>query len=110
MQGIDVHGTDHEGPRGVWLRGEAPKELVLSDGSRLRLEPAELGKIEWQRRDDVSGMVEALTVPDAERLAGDFADYVDVRTRAEAEWLRAVSDWCTSEASRLERELSRARA
>jgi hypothetical protein len=39
-------------------------------------------------------------------LAGDeFDHYVRVRTRAEAEWLRAVSDWYRDQADRLQREL-----
>jgi hypothetical protein len=104
-----TYRTDH-GPRGAWLRGETPKELVLSDGSRLRLEPAEDGRVEWRLSDELRDRNEALTVGAAERLAGDFAGYVGTRTRAEAEWLRAVSDWCTAEASRLELELSSAAA
>jgi hypothetical protein len=96
--------------RGVWLRGETPKELVLSDGSRLRLEPAEEGRVEWHLCDELRERDETVSLVDAERMAGEFADYVEIRTRAEAEWLRAVSDWCTSEASRLETELSRVRA
>jgi hypothetical protein len=107
LQGIDVHGVDRDGVRGVWVRGETPKELVLSDGTRLRLEPAERGRVEWRRHDEVDGHTVALSTTDAEQLAGDFAGYVTVRTRAEAEWLRAVSDWCTTEADRLESELSR---
>ena len=105
-QGVDVHGTEYEGPRGVWLRGETPKELVLSDGSRLRMEPAEEGRVQWHLCDELRGRDETVSLLDAERMAGDYAGYVEVRTRAEAEWLRAVSDWCTSEASRLEAELS----
>lgn len=108
LQGVDVHGVDHDRPRGVWLRGETPKELVLSDGSRLRLEPAEEGRVQWHLRDELHDRDEMVSLIDAERLAGDFAGYVDVRTRAEAEWLRAVSDWCTTEAERLEAELSTA--
>jgi hypothetical protein len=97
--------------QGVWLRGEEPKELVLSDGSRLRLEPAEEGRVQWQLRDELRERERTLSFGDASRLAGEFAPYVEVRTRAEAEWLRAVSDWCTTEAGRLESELaSRARA
>ena len=96
--------------RGVWLRGETPQELVLSDGSRLRLEAAEEGRVEWRRHDELRGRQEAVSVLDAERLAGDFAGYVETRTRAESEWLRAVSDWCSIEASRLEGELTASRA
>ena len=105
LQGVDGSGLA-DGPRGVWLRGETPKELVLSDGSRLRLAPAEEGRVEWHRFDELRERDDSVSVLDAERLAGEFACYVDVRTRAEAEWLRAVSDWCTAEASRLEGELS----
>ena len=93
--------------RGVWVRGETPKELVLSDGSRLRLEPAELGRVEWRRTDELHGGEERISTARARELAGEeFADYVGVRTRAEAEWLRAVADWCSVEATRLERELA----
>ena len=99
--------TDHE-IRGVWTRGAEPKELVLSDGSRLLLE-SELsgdGEVAWRRtdgRDETGGPV---SVPEARSLAGeDYEGYVTVRTRAEAEWLRAIAEWCRVEASRLERGL-----
>ena len=114
VQGFDVHGTGRADVRGLWVRGETPKELVLSDGTRLRLEPAEQGNVQWRRRDEVEGRTEAVSTATALELAGDYyGDYVRVRTRAEAEWLRAVSDWCTGEAERLDEELSgasRARA
>lgn len=99
--------------RGVWTRGEDPKELVLSDGSRLALEPDDQagGKLAWRRshgRDETEGSVSAA---DARALAGEeFSGYVGVRTRSEAEWLRAVADWCRGEATRLEGELQGARA
>ena len=109
LQAVDVHGTDHDGARGVWVRGETPKELVLSDGTRLRLEPAEQGRVEWRRRDEVQGRAQPISASEALELAGDFDRYVVVRTRAEAEWLRAVSDWCTTEADRLDSELAGAR-
>ena len=111
LQGVDGRPM-YDGPRGVWLRGETPKELVLSDGSRLRLEPAEEGRVEWHLCDELRERDETVSLLDAERLAGEFAGYVEIRTRAEAEWLRAVSDWCNAEAGRLEGELraSRARA
>ena len=96
--------------QGVWLRGQTPKELVLSDGSRLRLQAAEEGQVGWRRVDELRDRDAEVTVTDATRLAGNFAGYVDVRTRAEAQWLRAVSDWCDGEASRLEGELSASRA
>jgi hypothetical protein len=93
--------------RGVWVRGDTPKELVLSDGSRLRLQPAELGRVEWMRTDELRGGEERMSTVRARELAGaEYADYVTVRTRAEAEWLRAVAEWCGGEATRLEGELA----
>jgi hypothetical protein len=100
--------TDHD-IRGVWTRGADPKELVLSDGSRLVLEPALAadGDVAWHRtdgRDETDGPV---SLPEALELAGEhYAGYVEVRTRAEAAWLRAIADWCGAEASRLDRELT----
>ena len=91
--------------RGVWTRGSDPQELVLSDGSRLRLEAevASSGDDAWRRtdgRDETSGPV---SVPEAFELAGEtYSDYVAVRTRAEVEWLREVAAWCRAEAARLE--------
>ncbi len=96
---------------GVWTRGADPKELVLSDGSRLLLESgmASDGEVAWRRtdgRDETQGNV---SVPEAVELAGDaYAGYVAVRTRAEAEWLKAIAEWCGQEASRLERGLAHA--
>ena len=94
--------------RGLWTRGTEPKELVLSDGSRLALRPAEEGRARWERRgrgDDA----DSVSVDEAVRMAGhDFAGYVAVRTRSEAEWLRSISDWCRGEAERLDRELAAA--
>ena len=96
--------------RGTRLRGDAPKRLQLSDGSRLMLdgEPADQDRIEWhrlgRRRSNVS-------VSEAVDLAGDeFADYVSVRTRAEVEWLRTMSDWYREQAIRLQAQLAEARA
>jgi hypothetical protein len=103
--------TDGHDIRGVWTRGSDPQELVLSDGSRLLLETGLGGEGEaaWRRtdgRDETEGRV---SVPEAFELAGDaYTDYVAVRTRAEAEWLRAVAEWCGTEAGRLERGLSHA--
>jgi hypothetical protein len=102
-------GLDHDGARGAWLRGEEPQELVLSDGTRLRLEPAEQGRVEWRRHDGLEDRARRISTGEASELAGEFAGYVAVRTRAEAAWLRAVADWCGTEASRLERELAAAR-
>jgi hypothetical protein len=93
--------------RGVWTRGAEPKELVLSDGSRLVLQPADRGQVLWRRTEAHDGDGGTLSVDEALDLAGDeFADYVTVRTRAEAEWLRAVADWCGHEAERLDHELA----
>lgn len=99
--------------RGVWTRGTDPQELVLSDGSRLLLETGLGGDGEagWHRtdgRDETAGHV---SVPEAFELAGDaYNDYVSVRTRAEAEWLRAIAEWCRAEAGRLETGLTHAAA
>lgn len=101
----DVY-TDAGELRGVWTRGAEPKELVLSDGSRLVLQPAERGRVLWRRTECRDGEDGPLSVGEALDLAGDeFAGYVTVRTRAEAEWLRAVADWCGREAEHLDAEL-----
>jgi len=109
--------TDEHDIRGVWTRGSEPKELVLSDGSRLTLgadgadgaDGAAGGGVNWQRsdgRDETSGTV---SVPKALELAGDhYSPYIRVRTRAEAEWLRSVADWCSAEATRLDQDLAAA--
>jgi hypothetical protein len=93
--------------RGVWTRGAEPKELVLSDGSRLALAPAEQGRVRWRRtggRDEAAGTV---SVDEALELAGEeFAGYVAVRTRSEAEWMRTVAEWFGEQAERLESELA----
>lgn len=102
--------TDHE-IRGVWTRGADPKELVLSDGSRLLLEPALAadGEVAWRRTDGRDDTESRVSVPKAMELAGDaYSGYVSVRTRAEAEWLRAIATWCGDEASRLESGLAAA--
>jgi hypothetical protein len=102
----DTRGVDFQAARGAWLRGEAPQELVLSDGTRLRLEPAEDGRVGWRRLDELEGRTRQVSTGEASELAGEFDAYVTVRTRAEAAWLRAVADWCGGEAERLERELA----
>ena len=102
----EPRGLDYDDVRGVWLRGDAPQELVLSDGTRLRLESAEQGRVQWRRGDEVAGQARVVSTGEASRLAGEFAGYVAVRTRAEAAWLRAVADWCGGEAERLEGELA----
>lgn len=102
----DVY-TDAGELRGVWTRGADPKELVLSDGSRLALQPAEQGRVLWRRTESRDGDEATMSVGEAVELAGDeFADYVTVRTRAEAEWLREVAEWCGEEAHRLDHELA----
>jgi hypothetical protein len=97
--------------RGVWTRGDDPQELVLSDGSRLSLEAGPTGRAEaaWHRTDGRDGTAGEVSVPEAFELAGEaYSDYVAVRTRAEAEWLRAIAEWCRTEAGRLEGELAAA--
>ena len=95
--------------RGVWTRGEDPKELVLSDGSRLLLESGAPQSAGWRRTDGRGETAGPVSVPEALDLAGpDYAPYVHVRTRSEAEWLRAIADCAGAEASRLERELAAA--
>ncbi len=90
--------------RGKTLRGDAPRRLELSDGTRLMLDgEAEQDRILWRRlgrrRSNVS-------VSEAVDLAGaEFAEYVAIRTRAEVEWLRAVSDWYCQQAERLQGQL-----
>lgn len=96
--------------RGVWTRGDEPKELVLSDGSRLVLRSAEAGRVEWERAESRDGSDRPLSVVEALELAGEGYDgYVRVRTRSEAGWLRDVAEWCAREADRLESELAAAR-
>jgi hypothetical protein len=91
--------------RGASLRGDAPSRLELSDGSRLMLDgTADQDRIAWRR---LGRRRSSVSVSEAARPAGDqFADYVAVRTRAEAEWLRAVSDWYREQADRLQSELA----
>ena len=95
--------------RGTSLRGDAPSRLELSDGSRLMLDgTVDQNEVEWRR---LGRQRTAVSVSEAEELAGEeFGDYVAVRTRAEAEWLRAVSDWYREQADRLQRQLADARA
>jgi len=102
--------TDAGQLRGVWTRGSDPKELVLSDGSRLSLQHAEQGQVIWRRTDSADGGDQAVSVGRALDIAGEeFSGYVAVRTRAEAGWLRAIADWCGTEADRLEGELAGSR-
>lgn len=102
---------ENDGIRGVWTRGADPKELVLSDGSRLALESglAGDGEVTWKRTDGRDATGGTVSVTEAVELAGnDYQGYVAVRTRAEAEWLRAIAEWCRIEASRLEGGLAAA--
>jgi len=103
--------TDEHDIRGVWTRGSEPKELVLSDGSRLTLgaDGASGGGVNWQRSDGRDETFGTVSVPKALELAGDhYSPYIRVRTRAEAEWLRSVADWCSAEATRLDQDLAAA--
>ena len=68
-ESIDIHGVDHDGVRGIWTRGETPKELILSDGSVLHLESAESGRAGWLRTDRMSGGEHGVSVADASELA-----------------------------------------
>ncbi|MDQ2677076.1 MAG: hypothetical protein M3Y34_09730 [Actinomycetota bacterium] len=91
-------------PAGARLDGRVPQELVLSDGSRLMLgSAADDDGARWRRR--VGERVEDLSIERARELAGtEFSGYVEVRTRAEAEWLRALAEWASGEAERLDEE------
>jgi hypothetical protein len=100
--------------RGVELRGEEPKRLALSDGSRLMLDGGapDGGRIEWKRvgRLPAQGGPKRMSVPEAASLAGDeFSGYVVTRSRCEAQWLRTVADWYRDEADRLDEEVALAR-
>ena len=96
--------------RGIDVRGMEPKELLLSDGTRLCLETEaeERGRVMWRRDDgEVSG--DSLSVSDAIDLAGDeYTSYIVVRTRAEIEWLRATAEWFADQANGLSDELETA--
>jgi len=95
--------------RGRSLLGEEPKRLELSDGSRLMLDAtSEKDRTQWRR---LGGRHSDLSVSEAVDLAGaDYAAYVEVRTRSEVEWLRAVADWYRQQADRLQGELAESRA
>jgi hypothetical protein len=95
--------------RGLTLRGDEPKRLELSDGSRLALDAtSDRDRCEWRR---LGRRRSRLSVSDAVELAGaEYARYVAVRTRAEVEWLRAVADWYRQQADRLQSELAEAGA
>jgi hypothetical protein len=90
--------------RGITLHGDEPKRLELSDGSRLMLDGAGEERSEWRR---LGRQHTDVSVGEARDLAGnEFADYVEVRTRAEVEWLRAVADWYRQRADRLQEQLA----
>jgi hypothetical protein len=92
--------------RGTNLRGDDPRRLQLSDGSRLLLdgEAPDQGRVEWRR---LGRRRSSVSVSEAVDLAGEeFAPYVAIRTRAEVEWLRAVSDWYRQQAERLQSQLA----
>lgn len=100
---------DFQDPHGLRVEGADPKELLLSDGSRLRLESATADeRARWLRLDGADA--EPITAAAASSLAGEFEGYVHVRTRAEAEWLRALAQWAGDEAARLDEELAAAAA
>jgi hypothetical protein len=98
--------------RGVGLRGDEPKRLALSDGSRLLLDGAgtDGSIVEWKRVGHCQARArKRLTVGQATDLAGDeYSSYVVRRTRVEAEWMRAVADWYRDQADRLDEGVARA--
>ena len=100
-------------PRGVQLGGREPKALLLSDGTRLALEDeaGPGGRSDWTLIGEDGHDGSGLTVGEALQLAGsDHAEYVRVRTRAEAAWLRVIAEWFEQQAARLDRELASAHA
>jgi len=97
---------NHDQVRGVKVGGREPKALLLTDGTRLALESdgAPGGVASWTRVGDEEG--QPLSVTDAMALAGDeYAEYVQVRTRAEAAWLELISEWYQLAAERLRGDL-----
>lgn len=98
-----------QGVRGRTLHGDEPKRLELSDGSRLMLDAASDEEYKVWRR--LGRGHTSVSVAEARDLAGDeFGDFVEVRTRSEVEWLRAVADWYRERADRLEGQLGASRA
>jgi hypothetical protein len=91
--------------RGRELLGGDPQRLELSDGSRLMLDSSvDQDRVQWRR---LGRRRSSVSVSEAVDLAGsEFGDYVAIRTRAEAAWLRAVADWYRDQADRLQRELA----
>ncbi len=97
--------------RGVEVRGMEPKDLLLSDGTRLCLETEaeDRGRVMWRRDEGEASDDGAISVSDAIDLAGDeYTSYIVVRTRAEIEWLRATAEWFADQANGLSDELKTA--
>jgi hypothetical protein len=89
--------------RGTTLRGDEPKRLELMLDATSGYE-----RTAWRR---LGRGHTGVSVAEAVDLAGgEFADYVQVRTRAEVEWLRAVADWYRQRADRLQSQLVDTRA
>jgi hypothetical protein len=105
-----MNGIEARRSRGVAVGGREPKALLLNDGSRLALEAdGPGGRPDWALVGDNGLSERDLSVAEAMRIAGaGHAQYVRVRTRAEAAWLRLVSDWFEAEATRLDSELEEA--
>jgi len=90
--------------RGTTLYGDEPKRLELSDGSRLMLDAESEDRKVWRR---LGRGHTSVSVAEARDLAGEeFGDFVEVRTRSEVEWLRAVADWYRERANHLESQLA----
>jgi hypothetical protein len=90
--------------RGTTLYGDEPKRLELSDGSRLMLDAESEDPKVWRR---LGRGHTSVSVAEARDLAGvEFGDFVEVRTRSEVEWLRAVADWYRERANHLESQLA----
>ncbi|MSO41252.1 MAG: hypothetical protein EXQ70_05050 [Solirubrobacterales bacterium] len=89
--------------------GREPKALLLNDGTRLALEEDGSGaQPRWMRVGD-DGADGSMSVAEAVSLAGEeHADYVRVRTRSEAAWLRVVAEWFEQQADELEQSLGAA--
>ena len=108
IRGRELDG-DPRRIRGRELLGSDPQRLELSDGTRLMLDSSgDQERVRWRR---LGRRRSSVSVAEAVDLAGaEFGDYVAIRTRAEAAWLRAVADWYGDQADRLQRELAEAGA
>lgn len=83
------------------------QDLVLGDGSRLVLDEERV-PAGWTRREPEGSDAGAITVEAAIEAAGaEHEEYVRIRTRSEAAWLRIVSEWFADQARRLEGDLER---